>query len=168
RVMEVREAVDHRHPRAAREVDDALVQEHARQDEIDPAFQVARDVARGLALAELDVARREADCGAAELDHPDLEGHAGPQAGLLEDHGERAAREERVRAPRPQIALQPRRQLEDGLDLGRLEVGDAEQIPLHAVAARARSSRASPWSTSSAVMISGGVIRSTRSAVQLM
>jgi hypothetical protein len=34
-VVKVGEAVDHRHPRAAREIDDALVQEHARRDGID-------------------------------------------------------------------------------------------------------------------------------------
>src|SRR5262249_2086913 len=154
------EAIDHRHPRAAREVDDALVQEHAGKDEIDPALEVARDIARRFALAELDVTVYEVDGGSTQLNHADLERHARAQARLLEDHGERAAGEEGVRAARAEIGLQPRRQLEDGLDLGRLEIGDAQEIPLHAVAARDRSRSSSPWSTSSAVMMSGGVIRS--------
>src|SRR5262249_57109325 len=104
---------------AAGEVDDALMEEHAGHDEVDPALEVARDVARRLTLSELDVARREADRGTAELDHADLEGDPRAQARLLEDHRQRAAGEERVRPPRPQVGLQPARQVEDWLDLGR-------------------------------------------------
>jgi hypothetical protein len=102
-------------------------------DAVDPALEVLGDVARRLALPEADVAGGEVDRGAAELDHPDLEGDPRAQARLLEDHGEGPAEEERSRPAGPQLRLQPAGEREDGLDLGRRQVGDAEQVALLAV-----------------------------------
>src|SRR5262249_15415169 len=136
-------------------------------DQVDPALEVARDVARGFALAEPDVPGRQVDRGAAELPHPDLEGDPRPEARLLEDHRERASREQRMQLPRAQLRLQPAGEREDALDLLASEVGDTEKIALHA-ASSARSRMASPSSTCARVTTSGGRKRSTRSAVQLM
>src|SRR5262249_12724162 len=155
-----------RHVRGPAEVDEALMDEHARHDEVDPALEVAGDVTCRLALPELDVTWRQAD-RRAELHHADLERHPGPETRLLEDHREGAPREQRVRPMRAQIGLQPACELEDRLDLRGGEIRDAEEIALHAVAS-APSRISSASSTSSAVTIKGGVIRSTRSAVQLM
>src|SRR5436309_1906078 len=70
-VVEVREPVDDRHARAGGEIGDALVEEGARHDQVDPTLEVAGDVAGRLPLAEADVAGGEVDGGAAELRHAD-------------------------------------------------------------------------------------------------
>src|SRR5262249_6442176 len=137
-VMEVGEAVDDRDARAGREVDDALMEECARHHEVDPALEVARDVASRLALAEPDVARREMERRATELHHADLERDPGAETRLLEDHRERPAEEERMRLPGAQIRLQASGESKNVLDLGRVQVGDAEKVALHAASARSR------------------------------
>src|SRR5581483_4043166 len=166
RMVQVREPVDDGDPRTGREIDDALVQERARHHEVDPPLEVPRDVAGGLPLPEADVAGCQVDRGAAELHHLDLERDPGPQARLLEDHGERSPREERVRLSSPELALEARGDREHGVDLGARQIGDAEEVPLHPATASSRI--ANPSSTCVCVTTSGGRKRSTRSAVQLM
>src|SRR5262249_16916418 len=136
-------------------------------DQVDPALQVARDVAGRLALAEPDVARGKVHRGPPELDHAHLEGDARAQARLLEDHGERASGEHGMLLPGQEIAPEPRGEREARPDLRGAEVGDADQIPLHH-AESARSSMTNPSSISARRMTSGGRKRSTLSAVQLM
>src|SRR5207248_10531587 len=103
--------------------------------------------------------------GATQLHHADLEGDARAEARLLEDHGERPPGQQRVRRPGAQLGLETLGEGEDRLDLLGGEVGEAQEVALHA--ASARSTIAKPSSTCARVMTSGGRKRSTRSAVQL-
>src|SRR5205809_4602611 len=146
-VMEIGEPVDGGDAGSRREVDDALMEEGPRHDEIDPAFEVARDVPRRLALPEPDIAGGEVDGGTAELHHADLEGDAGPEARLLEDHGERAPEEERAGLAGTQLRLQPRGELQDGLGLGLRQVGEAQEVAFGVQSmSRPRDQPASPRS----------------------
>src|SRR5919112_3775397 len=93
----VGEAIYHRYVGGAGELFEVPVVEGADHDGVDVAGQDAARVRGRLALADLDLLRTQVKRVAAELVHPDLEGDAGPIGGLLEDHGERAPAQLRVR-----------------------------------------------------------------------
>jgi hypothetical protein len=151
RVQEVRQAVDHRHRGVGGELDQGFVGEGAGHDQVDEAIEIAGDVGDGLALAELDVVRRQVHSLAAELRHADLEGHAGAQARLLEDHRQRLAGEQGGALAGLEVALELRRQLQDLVDLGAAEPGEGEEVALHAASTRPRAPRRPPRPSRSAV-----------------
>ncbi len=84
-MVEVAEGVDHRHTRPLRQAIDRALQEHAGDQAIHPAVQVAGDILQGLANA--DRAFQE-HAPAAHLLHGELEGELGAQRGLFEKHTE--------------------------------------------------------------------------------
>ena len=79
RVLEVGEGVDDRHAGMLRQADHVGVQEDARDDGVGVAAEDTRGVDHALTLAEPDFGRRQVDGVAAELQHADLERHAGAQ-----------------------------------------------------------------------------------------
>ena len=122
RVEQIGEAVDHRDAwRARASSTSERVRERARDDQVDPARQVARDVADGLARAEADVVGRQVDRRAAELLDAGLEGDARAQARLLEDHGERLADQRRGRLAGAKLCLQSIGVVEHRLHVGALK-----------------------------------------------
>ena len=80
----------------ARELLDVVLSEGADHDGVQVPREHRRRVLERLAAAELEVAGREVEAGAAELRDSDLEGNARPRRRLLEDHSQRPAGEEVV------------------------------------------------------------------------
>ncbi len=72
---------------------DVIVRIGAGHDAVDIAREDLRGVGDGLAPAELNVATRQEETLAAELEHPHLEAHTSPSRGLLEDHRQALALE---------------------------------------------------------------------------
>src|SRR5690606_9144398 len=99
----------------------------ADHDAVDVAGEDTGRVPDGLAAAELDVAGREEQGVAAELERPDLEGHAGARGALLEDHRERLAGE---RLAAILAELDAPGQVEQVVQLVGGEVRDLEEIAL--------------------------------------
>ena len=81
----VGEAVDHRHRRVLRQLDQGLMLVGADHDRIDVAGHHLGCIGNGLAAADLQVRLVERQRLAAELAHGDVEGHARARRGLLED-----------------------------------------------------------------------------------
>ncbi len=86
----VGEAVDHGDLGRAREREDGLVLERPRLDHVTHPGEHPGGVVDRLAPSEVDLAGLEVEGVAAELCHPDLEGHPRASRRLLEDHPERA------------------------------------------------------------------------------
>ena len=82
-------------------------------------------VADGLAAAELDVTGAEEERVPSELEGADLEGDAGAGGALGEDHAQGLAGERLVAVV---LALHSGREVEEGEELGRGEVGDREEV----------------------------------------
>src|SRR5262245_26433234 len=90
------QAVDHRHGRMLRELEQHVVIERADHDAVDIAREHARGVSNRLAAAELHLLAGERDRLAAELAHGDIEGDARAGRRAIEDHGQRLALERRL------------------------------------------------------------------------
>ncbi len=108
---------------------DAL-RERADDDGVDPALEIARDVADRLAPAERDV-RLERDEMAAELTNGDLEGRPRAQRRLVEQHADVAAVQHvrRRRAASEQaVGLHLRRDLQAALEIDGVEVEDGQEV----------------------------------------
>ena len=125
-----REAVDDRDRRLGRELGHDLVRAGARHDRVDEPLEVLRDVADRLAGAHHDVLG-EVDRVPAELGHPGLERDAGAQARALEHHREGAPAQRRVGVAtlRAELGLERRRPREQHADLGRGQIGGADEVP---------------------------------------
>jgi len=124
-----RQAVEHGDPRLGGELDGDLMRARADHDPVDEPFEVAGDVADALASAEHDVVR-QVDRMPAELDHPGLERDPRPQAGLLEQHGQRPTGQRRIdMSPGgDELGLEFGRGAEDAPDLVGRQVGDGKQV----------------------------------------
>jgi hypothetical protein len=127
----VREAVDHRDPRVARQGLDALLSEGPVHDRVRVAAEHPRGVLEGLSAPELRVARHERDGQAAELEHAHLERHAGSGGGLLEHdrHALSGQRSRRVRGAAPGLELV--RAEQDRAELGAREVEERTEVACH-------------------------------------
>ncbi len=68
-----------------------LVREGADHDALHHALQVLRHVVDRLALAQVDLGRREVERESTQLLDADIEGHPRAQRRLLEDQGQRLA-----------------------------------------------------------------------------
>ena len=125
-----REAVDDRDRGLRRELGHDLVGARARHDRVHEPLEVLRDVADRFAGAHHDVLG-EVDRVPAELGHPRLERHARAQARTLEQHRQGAPAQRRVGvAPvRAELGLQRRRPREQRADLGRRQIGGADEVP---------------------------------------
>ena len=134
RVRVVAQRVDHRDAAVARHLLDVAVLEDARGDDVHVAAEDAREVADGLALAELDFALAEGGRVAAELGHGHLERDARAQRRLLEEHAERLPLEDRPEAPFPrQRLLLAGGDVENLQDVLERRAGDADEMSaLHA------------------------------------
>src|SRR5204862_488492 len=113
-----------------------------RGDPVDPAGEVARDVGHRLARAEADLVAGEVDGPAPELDDTDLEGHARPQRGLLEDQRHRPSLQRRAAASRLPALLEIRGEREEGQDLLARQVARGDEMP-HALTLASTVSRTS-------------------------
>ena len=94
RMLAERQAVDDRDRGLLRELDDDSMWPGPGHDRIDEPLEVAGDVVDALAGAH-DRVLGQVDRVPAELVHARLERHAGPEAGLLEEHRERPPDERR-------------------------------------------------------------------------
>ena len=106
RMLAERQAVDDRDRGLGGQLDHDLVRPGPGHDRVDEPLEVAGDVAYALAGAHDDVLG-QVDRVAAELVHPGLERHPGPEAGLLEEHRERPAGERRPGVPRGRPGTPP-------------------------------------------------------------
>ncbi len=98
----IRQPVDHRHARMARQFQDVLVREYARHDPVHVAREYPAYVGNRFALAEPDLVRGDVKRIPAEMTHPHFEGYPGAQAGFLENHSKGLALQNRtVSARRP-------------------------------------------------------------------
>src|SRR2546426_507834 len=109
-VFLVIEAVDHRHTRIPGEFEDVLSAERPIHDAVHIAAQHPRGVGDRLAPSDLQVVRAQEEGVTAELGHPDLERHARPGRGLLENHCEALAPERLGRLPPPRSVPDARRE----------------------------------------------------------
>ena len=130
RVLEVGQRVDHRHVGRAGQRLEPLLFEGAEHDRVDVARQHAPGVLDRLTPAELKIRRRQGHRVTAELRHPDLERHAGPRGGLLEDQRHGPARH-RIRM-QPRVDLHPGRQGHHAAELRRGQVVDRQEVTGHA------------------------------------
>ena len=127
----VAQSVDHRHRGVPGQVEHVLVAEHTGHDRVDVTAQDAGHVTDRLALAEGDLARREVQSVAAQVQHGHVERYARAQAGLLENHPQRFALQIRgISAPFP-VGLERRRQIQQADQLLGSQVGQREKV-LHA------------------------------------
>src|SRR5262245_15312564 len=85
------QAVDHRHRRMPRELEQHIMLERADHDPIDIAGEHARSVRDGLAAPELHLLAGQRDRLAAKLAHGHIEGDARAGRRPVKDHGERLA-----------------------------------------------------------------------------
>jgi len=90
------EAVDDRHARVGRELDDLGLLIGADHHDVDHARDHAGAVLDGLAAAQLAAIGGQVHHRAAHLVHARFKAHAGARAGLLEDHGQGAVHQRRV------------------------------------------------------------------------
>ena len=127
RVSEVREAVDHRDRREARQLLDLGMVERADHDPVDVAGKHAGGIRDWLTTADLDVLAGEEQGLAAQLVGADLKGNAGAGRGLGEDHRQRLAGEGGFPVP---PRLHARGELEKLLDLLAAEVRDLQEVAL--------------------------------------
>jgi hypothetical protein len=123
----VREAVDNGHLAVLGERVDVGLAERPDHYRVQVSREDDGGVADRLAAAELQVVRGEVEADAPELRDPDLEADPCASRGLLEDHPEGSAREERAVS-----GLSPRLQavgeVEHGRELVRLPVVHAQEI----------------------------------------
>jgi hypothetical protein len=94
-VLAIRESVDHRDRRVSSELGDRRVRIDPSHDAVDPQRQVARDVGHRFACPQADLAADQVHGAPAELDQADLERHARPERGFLEDQRARLAGQRR-------------------------------------------------------------------------
>ena len=124
-MQQIGETIDDGNGTVAGQLFDVGMIEGPDHDAIEVARQHPRGVANRLAAAELDVARREEESVAAELEGPDLEGHPGAGRRLREDHPQGLAEQGFF----PVAALlHPGGQVEEGNELGFAEVWDCEEV----------------------------------------
>ncbi|VXA87749.1 hypothetical protein AERO8C_50347 [Aeromonas veronii] len=83
-VVEVAQAVHHRHCAVLRQLDQGLVIEHPGDDGITPARQVGSEILHRLPLAQRAVLLIQIDAVATQFGDTDVEGDPGAQGGLLE------------------------------------------------------------------------------------
>ena len=125
-VLKVRERVDDRHAGVGGHLGDGVVRVSAQHDDIDPAFDVARHIGDGLALAERRVGLIDEDGVAAHGIDSGLEGQACAQAGFLKH--EHHLLGVKGMAILERIALDFVAQLENGAHLGRGQIGDGAHV----------------------------------------
>ena len=125
-VLEVGERVDDGDARAGGHLGDGVVRVGAEDDDVHPALEVVGHVGEGLALAEGRLGLVDEDGVAAEGVDGGLEGEAGAQRGLLEEH-DHLARVERV-AEVFGMVLDGVGELHDGGHLLHGEVGDGAEV----------------------------------------
>ena len=87
----VGKAVDDRHGRVLRQLDQLFMRGGAHHDRVHVARQHHRGVRDGFAAPKLHVRMVQHDGFAAELPHGDIEGHARARRAFLEQHGEHGA-----------------------------------------------------------------------------
>src|SRR5262249_35780398 len=118
-----------------------------------------RDVGHRLARAQTDLATRQIDGAATELNDADLERHPSPERWLLEDEHDRAAADRLTAAPRLPTLLERRghpKEMERALAA---EIGRGDEVVHREANTRSMISSARSHSRSST--ISGGARRMT-------
>src|SRR5262249_55827483 len=88
-MMPRRQAVDHRHARAARQLPYPLIGSGADHDAVEVAGEDPSCVGDRLSAGQLELVGAQDDRRRAQLRHPDLERDTGARRGLLEDQGHR-------------------------------------------------------------------------------
>src|SRR5712691_11675884 len=116
-MLYVREPVDHGHTRMLGQHLNGTVREGPSHDPLDPSLQVSGNIRHAFPRAQLNVLRPQINGVAAQLPHPGLKRHAGPQRWLLKDHGQHSAGQQRRPVARLRAALQVRRHVEDVAEL---------------------------------------------------
>ena len=129
RVLALGQPVDDRDAGLGGELDGHVVRPRPEDDGIDEPLQVAGHVVDALAGAQ-DGIVGQVDGVPAELGHPRLEAHPGPEAGLLEEHRQRPPGKARdgMAAGGPELSLDLRGCLVDAKDLRGRQVRHAEQV----------------------------------------
>ena len=112
----------------SRQLFDVLLRESADHDRVEVTRKHRRRVLERLASAELEVAGREVEAGAAELGDPDFEGDPRAGRGFLEDHPQRSAREEVMLFASFLLLLELVSELEDTLQFVARPVGDSCEV----------------------------------------
>jgi hypothetical protein len=125
----VSQAVDDGHGSVLGERVHVGLRERPDHDPVHVAGEDDRGVLDRLAAPELEVVRGQVEARAAELGDPDLEAHARARGRLREDHRERPALERPVCDALLRPRLEPVGEVEDGAQLVRRPVVDAEEAP---------------------------------------
>ena len=129
RMEVVGEPVDDRDVRGGGELVHVGLREGADHDPVEVAGENGARVLDRLAAPELQVAGREVERGAPQLEHPHLEADARPRRGLLKDHPERPALEVAVLDALALARFQPVGEVEDADQLVRVPVVHAQEVP---------------------------------------
>ena len=124
-MLGVGERVDDRRARRACDGEQVAMGHQSGHDAVGVAVEDAADVSRRFALAELHLGIEERDRVPAQAVDGHLEGHACAIAGTLEDQCDGAAVERPAQLP---AALGGRGEIQDGGQLRRRQVGQAQQI----------------------------------------
>src|SRR2546427_8421686 len=127
-MLYVREAVDHGNTRMLGQQLNGTVREGPGHDPLDPALQVSGNIRHAFPRAQLDVLWRQVNGVAAQLPHPGLKRHAGPQRWLLKDHGQNSAGQQRRPVARLRTTLEVDSGVQHETDLLRREVVYGQEI----------------------------------------
>ena len=111
-----------------RQLEHVLVRKHTRHQGVHVSREHAGHIRDRLALTQPDLVGREIQGIAAHVAHGHIERDARAQAGLLEDHAQYLALQQRRIAPVEILLLQAYGQVEQVLYLCRREIRDSEKI----------------------------------------
>jgi hypothetical protein len=130
-VKQIREPIDHRDARNSSEFLDQRVAEGPRDDAVDPAREVARDILRRFSGSDPDLFRPKQDRMPSELRHARFEGDVCPQRGLFEEHREHATRQRRMLLRLPAKLLEFSRAIEQREQLFSAPIGECDEVLGH-------------------------------------